>query len=411
MFQYTTAIDKMRNMKGLTKVVQGGTSSGKTHGIIPILINDACERDGVLIDKPKITVVNESIPAAKDGPVEIFKQVMQETGRWVEDRWLGNPMQYTFASGVKFQFKSFDSVGKAKAAGKRGKLFLNECNHISFPIADALMVRTDGDVWLDYNPDNEFWVHNSTLKDPYSELMILNYKDNEACPVNVVRLLELRMSMAFHDPLKEWEDAKNVKNKYWANWCKVYVAGELGSLEGVIFENWEVIDSIPSQARYVGYGIDFGYTNDPTTIIDAYEYNNQPIFDELCFKTGMSNKEIAEKLKESNKHRAHWGVADSAEPKSIDDINRYGFNIKGSEKGKDSINFGIGILQERKFYVTSRSLNMIDELRKYKWAVDRNGNKLNNPIDKFNHTIDPSRYIAVEKFTNKKIRTTFSASL
>lgn len=411
MFLYTTAIDKMRSMDSQIKVIQGGTSSGKTHGIIPILINDAAAREGALIDHPRITIVNESLPASKDGPAEIFRQVMQETGRWFEERWLQNPMQYTFASGVKIQFKSFDTVGKAKAAGKRGSLFINECNHIPFPIADALMDRTMGDIWLDYNPDNEFWVHTDTLKNPKAQLLILNYLHNEACPQNVIDKLELRMSMGFHDPNESWDDKNNIKNKYWANWCKVYVKGAIGNLEGVVFENWEIIDSVPSQARYVGYGIDFGYTNDPTTIIDAYQYNDAPIFDELCFQNGMSNREIADKLKENRKHRGHWGVADCAEPKSIDEINRYGFSIKGSEKGKDSINFGISILQERKFYVTARSVNMIRELQRYKWATNREGQTLNIPMDKDNHTIDPSRYIAVEKFTSKKSGITFSASI
>ena len=157
MFARTTAINKLLAMKARKKVVQGGTSAGKTYGIIPVIIDWAARNE-----RKKITIVAESIPAVKDGAVDIFKNVMIDTDRWVEDRWLGNPMQYTFDNKTVIQFKSFDSVGKAKAAGKRDTLFMNEANHISYPIAHALMIRSK-QTWIDFNPDNEFWAHTEVL--------------------------------------------------------------------------------------------------------------------------------------------------------------------------------------------------------------------------------------------------------
>lgn len=309
----------------------------------------------------------------------------QTQPRFFQDRWNATDRVYKFKNGSTVQFDSFESVSKAKAAGKRTHLFINEANHIPFPIADALMMRTSEDIWIDFNPDNEFWVHTELIGNDDVDFIILNYKDNEALPLSILQ-----------DLMQKQEKAK--ASKYWENWCKVYIDGEVGQLEGVVFENWEIIDKIPDGARMEAFGIDFGYTNDPSTGVGYWKWNGKRIFDEMFYETGLSNGNIADLLKENKISRIQYGVADSAEPKSIDEINRRGFTIKGSTKGKDSINFGIGLLQEEKFYVTARSVNMIKELRKYRWDTDREGNKLNRPIDAFNHCIDPMRYIAVEKF-------------
>lgn len=388
MFRRTTAINKLRSLKARIKVIQGGTSSGKTHGIIPILIDKAARTP-----KLKITVVCETIPAAKDGPVDIFKTVMQETGRWVEDRWISNPMEYTFGNGSRIQFKAFDSVGKAKAAGKRDILFLNECNHILFAIADALMVRSK-ETWMDYNPDNSFWAHTEILPQPNSEFLLLTYEDNEAIPKETLEDLYIKMDKAFYDPQGDWEDPKNIKSEYWANWCRVYVKGQLGNLDGIIFQNWKILDNLPPEARYTGSGLDFGYTNDPSALIDRYLWNGKRVFDEVLYQKGLVNSEIAKRAKEGDIKRLIY--ADSAEPKSIAEIRSQGVRIYPTEKGKDSINFGIQLLQDEEFYVTARSLNLINELRKYTWAKDKAGQTLQVPIDFFNHGIDAVRYVEIK---------------
>ena len=161
----TTAIRKLHRIKNRKKVIQGGTWAGKTYGIIALLIDYSARN----YDK-KVTIVAETIPAVKEGALSQFREIMQQTGRWYEPRWNANTMTYQFAHGTRVPFKSFDTLGKAKAAGKRDILFINECNHVSFEIADALMIRTEGDIWLDFNPDNEFWVHTEILTQPDSEI-------------------------------------------------------------------------------------------------------------------------------------------------------------------------------------------------------------------------------------------------
>ncbi len=366
-------------MKARKRVIQGGTSAGKTFGIIPILIDKATKNPRL-----KITIVAETVPAVKEGAVTIFKDVMDFTNRWVQDRWHGGDREYTFANGSKMQFKSFDSVGKAKASGKRDVLFLNEANHIPFEIADALMIRSK-ETWIDFNPDNEFWVHRETLKEHNSEFLLLTYKDNEACPPETIEDLNIKLKKA-------------ETSTYWANWCKVYIDGEIGSLDGVIFNNWQMIDQIPAEAQLLGYGVDFGYTNDPTAIVEVYKWNDKRILNEICYQKQLSNSQIAKLI--TTKLPAY---CDSAEPKSIAELKLIGVKAYGVTKGADSINFGIQTMQDQNYLVTKHSINLINELRKYAWDKDkRTGETLNKPIDDFNHLIDAVRYHEMETLGLRK---------
>jgi phage terminase large subunit len=141
----------------------------------------------------------------------------------------------------------------------------------------------------------------------------------------------------------------------------------------------------------IGIGLDFGYTNDPTSAIEIYNYNGQRIVNELCYQTGMVNSDIAKILPN------HVTIyADSSEPKSIEEIRRYGKTIKGVTKGKDSINYGIDVMQRQDYLVTSNSQNLIKELRAYCWDSDKHGTRLNKPIDNYNHGIDALRYHEME---------------
>lgn len=387
-------------MKKRKKVIQGGTSSGKTYAVLPLLINSCIQS----IKKLKVTVVAETLPAVKEGALDIFKTIMQETNRWEDREWNASSLIYTFLENQsKIQFKSFDSVGKAKASGKRDILFLNEANHISFEIADALMIRSRI-TYIDFNPDNRFWVHNEVLGTKNADFIVLTYEDNEGIsPETLEDLLEKKDKAFFNVDLQNPEIFKesNVKNQYWANWCKVYIFGEIGNLEGVIFNNWKAIDKIPLDAKYIKTGVDFGFTNDPTTIIDKYEYEGLAIYNEVLYQKGLTNSEIAKFLKADFKRIV---VADSSEPKSIFEIKQYGINIVGAEKGRDSVNFGIQNLQKKDFIVTSNSLNLIDELRKYRWTTAKDGSNINTPIDAFNHCIDPIRYIEESEILKPKVK-------
>ena len=388
-FEVTTAVRKMLAMKGRKRVVQGATSSGKTYGIIPILVDRCIEK------KRKVTVVAETIPAVKDGAVQIFQDFMQEEGRWRDDGWIGNPMEYTFFNGSKIQFKSFDNVGKAKSAGKRDILFMNEANHIDYQVADALMIRSK-EIWIDFNPDSEFWAHTEILQQPGADFIKLTYLDNEQIPAETLEDLLYRKSKA------EAEDAEGNRG-YWWNWWQVYGLGEIGSLQGAVFNNWTQVKEIPKEAEYLGTGLDFGFTNDPTAAVDVYRYNGELYIDEVVYEPGLLNSVIYDRLKGKTRDI----VADSADPKSIAELRQLGLRITGADKGKDSVIHGIQLLQNYRMNVTERSLNVIKELRGYLWKKDKTGKAENVPIDNMNHAMDSLRYITSEKLTKKQGRITF----
>ncbi len=370
-------------MTGRKKVIQGSTAAGKTHGVVPILIDRCCKTERL-----KVTVVAETLPAVKEGPLDIFTSIMQETGRWSDAGWNASSLTYTFANKSRMQFKSFDTVGKAKASGKRDILFINEGNYIAFDIADALMIRSK-ETYIDFNPDNKFWVHEEVLTEPNSEFLLLTFEDNEAVPAETLEDLLIKKSKAFINPslpVAELFNDANIKSSYWANWWKVYGLGQIGMLEGVIFQNWSVIKKIPAEAQLLGYGMDFGFDPDPAAMIAVYQWNKKLILDEVIYQKGLLNSQLS-KLITAAGAKAGPIYADSSDPKSISDIQGYGIGIY--KVNKPTIKEGIKLMQEYEYLVTERSVYLQEELTKYKWSKKKPG----EPITTFNHGIDAVRYL------------------
>lgn len=377
MLSQTTAQRKILTLRRRVRIVQGGSSSSKTFTIIPILIAYCTQNENKLV-----SIVAESIPHLRRGAMRDFAKIMG---------WLNNPMElmnkstltYTFPNGSQIEFFSADQPDKLRG-GRRDVLFVNECNNIDFESYQQLSIRCREFIYLDYNPTAEFWVHTELKDEPDSDFIILTYKDNEALEQSIVNEFEKAVKKA------ETSD-------YWKNWVNVYVYGIIGSLEGVIFDNWKQIDAIPTEAKLIGYGQDYGFTNDPTTLVACYKYEGKLIWHELIYQKGLSNSDLARLMKQAGVKPHTDIIADSAEPKTISELKSYGFNIRGAKKGADSIKHGIQLLQEYDMLVTSGSLNLIKELRNYQW----NDKKSNVPIDNHNHLIDGMRYLAQQKLGNK----------
>lgn len=373
MFVRTTTINKIKNLTKFVKGIQGGTSSGKTFAVLPILIDIAAKNS-----ISEISVVAESIPHLKRGAMKDFKKIMIETGRWVDSRWNATDFKYNFSNGSQIEFFSADNDSKLRGA-RRDYLYMNEANNMTFHAYTELASRTKKGVYLDWNPVNEFWFHTDLQNDSDVDFIIVTYEDNEACPESALNFI-----------LKAKDKAST--SAYWENWYKVYGLGQIGTLEGVIFNNWQTIDVIPNDARLLGYGLDFGYSNDPTAIVEVYKWNDKRIVNEICYQKELSNSQIAKMI--PSKMPTY---CDSAEPKSIAELTKLGVRAFGVTKGADSINFGIQVMQEQDYLVTSQSTNLIKELRKYAWDKDKKtGAKLNKPIDDFNHAIDAFRYHEME---------------
>lgn len=378
--QRTTAQRKVAALRSFYRIVQGGMSASKTYTIIPLLIDYAIKHP-----RKRITVVGPTVDHLKDGAIADFTAIMEATGNYNENRYNKNDRKYTFTNKSHIKFTSLDREGKGRGP-RRDVLFINEANMTDWESANQLMSRTHDFVYVDYNPSHEFWVHEHLFDDPRSQVLTLTYLDNEAASPATIAYIK--------DGIRKAEAG----SKYWQNWVRVYVHGQLGSLEGVIFpegDAWEIVpDSALQDAQRLGCGLDFGFTNDPTAHVAGYRYNGHWLYDQVSYGTGLYNADIKTAAEAYGVLRTKT-YADSASPNQIAELRRLGMvNITGAVKGHDSVNAGIKIMQEEKFYVTQRSVDIITELRKYTWAKDRHtGKSLNYPVDEYNHSIDAIRYL------------------
>nr|DAW01023.1 MAG TPA: terminase large subunit [Caudoviricetes sp.] len=364
MFVLTSSTKKLAKMTKRIRGVCGGTSAGKTISILQILISKAQKDKRATLT----SVVSESFPHLKRGAMRDFKNIMQEHGYWKESAWNATDSIYTFETGSKIEFFSADQPSKVRGP-RRDRLFINECNNVAYESFDQLAVRTRLEIWLDWNPTNEFWFYDLLNTRDDVEMITVTYKDNEGLPETIVKDIEA--------------------HKLNKNWWTVYGLGQLGEVEGRIYKGWKIIDEIPHEARLEGYGLDFGYSNDPTAVVAVYYYNGGYILDEILYRKGMSNQQIA-----SFMNNLDFGVivADSAEPKSIDELQMYGLSVVAAKKGSGSILQGIGYVQEQSISMTKRSVNLIKEYRNYLWQTDKNGKTINVPEGGFDHALDAVRY-------------------
>lgn len=368
MYSQTTATKKIKSLDQRIRAVCGGTSASKTISILLYLIAKA-QHDKT----PTLTsVVSESFPHLKRGAMRDFQNIMESHGYFNPDNWNKTDYTYTFETGSKLEFFSADQPGKVRGP-RRDRLFINEANNIPYEAYDQLTVRTKEFILLDWNPTTEFWFYDQVLgqRDDV-DFITLTYKDNEALAPEIVQ---------------DIESHKNNKN-----WWKVYGEGQLGEVEGRIYTGWKLdVDEIPHEARLIRRGLDFGYAKDPAALIDIYEYNGGYILDELFVRTGMLNRDIASHILAQPDANV-LTIADSAEPKSIDEMKEYGVNITGSNKGPGSRNQGIQFVQGLKISVTKRSLNLKKAYNNYMWKTDKDGHILPEPDHFLSDAMDAVRY-------------------
>lgn len=364
--QDTTATKKIFALTKRIRAVSGGTSASKTISILIWAIDYSQKR----YSRPKLgTVVSESFPHLEGGAIRDFEVIMKDRGYWREGRWNRTKHIYTFETGNQVQFTSMDTYGKAHGP-RRDWLFVNEANNLQYGIVDQLITRTREVIWLDWNPTSEFWFYTEMLgvRDDI-DFITLTFEDNEALDDAT------RNEILSHQHIK------------W--WWQVYGLGQLGEVEGRIYTGWGLLDSVPEEARLDGYGLDFGYSNDPTAIVAVYKWNDSFVIDEVVYQKGLKNRQIAQIMLGQPDGLI---VADSAEPKSIDEIAEHGLKIVPSVKGQGSVNQGIQYVQSQKIFVTKRSVNVLKEYRNYMWLTDKDGKILNKPADVWDHHMSAIRY-------------------
>ena len=389
-FLYTKAYFKIRdlilnNPNEDVFVIRGGQGASKTVSIVQLIIQSllGSEKEATILSselsKMKRTVIRDYTKICKDWGVI---QNIQEFNR--------SESKHEYANGSYLDFLGADvnDVGKGF---RRDILYINEADKMDIDTAVQFISRAKITI-IDYNPDKLFWGDDYINENNF---LTLTFEDNEYLPASEVKSIRDYKTKGFHNPMLPFEKLfkeGNIKSKYWANKWRVYGLGMVGALDGVVFENWTTCKDIPPHARLMGYGLDYGYRNDPTAVTAIYYADNTWYLDELIYETGLLNRAISDKMERLGCDKYTTITGDSAEMKSNAELRTYGWRVQDAKKGADSIVFGVSRMQELNLVITERSTNIINEFTKYTWAIDKNNVSLNKPIDNFNHAIDGIRY-------------------
>jgi len=366
----------LETSKAKIVVEQGGTRSGKTYNILLWIIFSYCHNNTGKI----ITICRRSFPALRGTVMRDFFQIIRDNDLYSEDYHSKTANEYKI-NGNTIEFISLDMPQKIRGR-KRDLLFINEANELSYEDWQQLIFRTNERVVLDYNPSEEFhWIYDQVLTRTDVEFYQTTYKDNPFLG-DVIK--------------QEIERLKEVDENYW----RVYGLGERGQSRSLVY-SFSVCKQIPKEAKLVAYGLDFGFSNDPTSLVRTYLLDDNMFVEELIYRTGMTNQDIAKEMALLGLEKTNEVYADSAEPKSIEEIYRMGWNVKPTIKG--AINLGIDIIRRYKLHATESSYNLIKELRNYKYIEDKNGQITNKPVDNFNHGLDALRYSIVNKISNSHL--------
>ena len=394
-YRYSEAYFKIRdlilnNPNENVFVIKGGQGASKTISILELIIQ------ALVSSEKEATVLSSELSKMKRTVIRDYNKICKDWGITnMTDEFNKSESKHEYSNGSYIDFMGADvsDIGKGF---RRNILYINEADKMDMETAIQFISRADLTI-IDYNPDDIFW-GDDFIKE--NNTLTLTYQDNEfLSPSEIKSILEYR-EKGFYNielPIEELFKESNIKSKYWANKWRVYGLGLIGMLDGVVFDDFNTVDNIPHGAEFIAGGMDFGFTNDPTTLIECYRYNGELYLNELIFSTGLTNQDIGNKLTALNWSKQRQIVADSAEPKSIEELRRMNFNIQPAQKGADSIRASIDILKRFKINITNNSVNLKKEFMNYIWSEKDNS----QPVDCFNHGIDAVRYIALNKLANK----------
>lgn len=382
--QSTTALRKISAMRKPIRVVRGGQGSAKTISILILLINHAAS-----VPDREILIISAELTKMRLTVIKDFIKVMKAAGIYSEARFLAETL-YKFPNGSFIKFIGLDKEDVGKGLRSHVAYFneVNKCNRESYV---QVASRTEI-VYADYNPDAEFFIDTDVIPGKDCSFVQLTFNDNELLP-------EREKENILNYYTQGYNEDGTVKNSYWANKWQVYGLGNIGSLEGVIFNNWDIVDSIPLGPEFLGIGMDFGF-NDPTCAGKIFKNRKELWIKQLIYEPGLWNRDIIERFNKLGVDYSMKIVADNEDPKAISEIAAAGFNIERSEKGPDSVIAGIDMLQGFKIHFTSDSPNMINDFRNYIWKQDKNGKSLNEPVNRNKHTADSIIYLVRNKLSS-----------
>jgi len=355
----------LKRSKKKIVVEQGGTRSGKTYNILLWIIFHYCAKH----TGQTITIARKTFPAVRSSVMRDFFDILKQHELYNEDYHNKSNSEYVL-NGNLVEFVSLDQPQKIRGR-KRDLAFLNEANELTFEDWQQIVFRTNGRIILDYNPSDSFhWIYDRVIPREDADFYQTTYRDNPFLDATIVA---------------EIERLKQTDEHYW----RVYGLGERGTNRAQVFQ-FTTYQQLPPQAKFLSYGLDFGFTNDPSALVACYQWGDNLYFQEVLYSTNLTNQDLSQMFTKFEVGRYDEVFADSSEPKSIEELHRMGFNVKPTAKGADSVNAGIDMLKRYKLHVNGS--NLTKEMENYKWLEDKNGNLLNKPEDKYNHAIDALRY-------------------
>ena len=364
-----------KNLNATTRIVvnQGGTRSSKTYSLAQLIILKALQEQGKVY-----TICRKTLPALKGTAYRDFFNILEEHNLYNPNNHNKSELTYKLNKN-EIEFISVDMPQKIRGR-KRHILWLNEANEFSFEDWVQLSLRTTENIYLDFNPSDPYsWIYDNVMNREDCTFIKSTYLDNPFLP---------------DETIKEIERLRDLDSNYW----KIYGLGDMAQPTETIFRQFEIANNVPTEAQLVALGMDFGYSNDPTAIAEVYKLNDDLYINELIYSKGLTNQDIAQRLRELNITRQTEIIYDSAEPKSGEEIRRMGFLMFPARKGADSINMGIDVLRRFKLHITKNSTNALNEFKYYKWLTDKNGHIVNKPAtNQQDHLIDAVRYVALNK--------------
>jgi phage terminase large subunit len=369
--QINTTITFENLLESKTRVTQhiGGTRSGKTYAILQFLIVEAIKT------KQTVTIVRKTIPSLKRTVMKDFKDILSDIGIWSDDKMNITDRIYQIQDST-IQFISTDDAEKLRGV-KSDILFIDEASEIDEESYFQLSIRTSGKIILAYNPTVSPYHWLRQMQD--CDRFVTTYKDNTYLPKEMVQAIE---------------DLQHKNPKYWA----IYGKGEFAVNDKAIYQ-FEVVEDY--EAEFVAFGLDWGYSQDPTAVVAVYKNGDNLYLEEVLYEKGLVLKDIADRLNalEITKSEEIW--CDSSEPRSIEELYRMGFNAKAVKKGPDSIKFGISVLQNHKIHIHKKSQNLINEMYAYQYSTDKHGYITDTPEGGLDHLLDAARYVGMMRLTQK----------
>lgn len=365
-FTFEKLLDAFVNPRIRGMANKGGTRSGKTWAALQLLhiLCKSCEKPLV------VSCVAATLPMVKRGMQRDFRQMLIAESEWDEEAFNKTEGSYTYQNGSMIEFFGIDNASKVHGPA-RDILFVNEAQSIPRETFRQLDIRTRKKVIIDFNPVRKFWGETEFVGDRYVTIHS-TYKDNPYLTEEQISAIE--------------------KNRNDANWWRVYGEGETGGVEGNVYPEYEVIEDMPETFTGRCLGLDFGFVNDPTAIVDLRFEGWDLYVDLLCYETGLLNANIAEYLNSNGLNRIVT-VCDNAEQKSIVELQQKRVKAMPCIKGRGSVAGGIAQVKQFRMHVTRRSVKMLDELDNYKWIKDESSDTYTNePIDAWNHALDAMRY-------------------